>query len=681
MTHFNKRQWTTSQGGCPICRPGTLEGESAWKRRRLSAPVRLGAICGLALGWHSRQNRRGVWSAGETRLRVYKSAGRGGRDHDVVAPGATGTGGSRAVWMVFCASRVSGLARGLRVGLLACLLAAGQSALAASPEAAFGAHGGIASRSPLASEVGAEVLRRGGNAVDAAVATGFALAVTWPSAGNLGGGGFMVIRMADGTIAVNDHREKAPGAATRDLYLDENGQVIEGLSTDSHLAVGVPGSVDGLLAALEKYGTMSREQVVQPAIELAAKGFALPRDLAKGLAGRREQFARYPGSRAAFARPDGSPYETGDVFRQPDLAASLERIKREGRAGFYEGAVADLIVAEMRRGGGLITHEDLASYRSVWRAPVTGSYRGHKIISMPPPSSGGVLLVQMLNMLEPYDIGGMGFGSATVVHHMIEAERRAYADRAEYLGDPDFYPVPIAHLTSKEYARGRFADFNPERASRSTEIGAGAPAPAESPDTTHLSVIDNDGNAVAYTTTLNLGYGSKIVAEGTGILLNNEMDDFSAKPNTPNAFGLIGREANAIAPGKRMLSSMTPALVVKDGATMLATGSPGGSTIITTVFQVIVNVIDHGMAVSEAVGQPRFHHQWLPDRIVHEPLGLSPDTLSLLRAMGHGNLMAFPSGRWIGDANSVVRTEDGVFAMADPRNRGGAVGVNLPADE
>lgn len=559
------------------------------------------------------------------------------------------------------------------------MLLVGQPAWAASPEAVFGADGGIASRSLLASEVGADVLRRGGNAVDAAVAAGFALAVTWPSAGNIGGGGFMVIRLADGTLVANDHREKAPGAATRDLYLDENGEIVPGLSTDSHLAVGVPGSVDGLLEVLEKYGSLSRQQVMQPAIDLATKGFAMPRDLAAGLARRQEQFARYPGSRALFTRPNGSPYEAGDVFRQPDLARSLKRIKRKGRAGFYEGETADLIVAEMQRGGGLITHEDLANYSSVWREPVTGTYRGYQIISMPPPSSGGVLLLQMLNMLEPYNIRGMRFGSAVTVHHMIEAERRAYADRAEYLGDPDFYPVPVAHLTSKEYARTRFADFNPEQASRSAEVGAGAPPPAESPDTTHLSVIDKDGNAVAYTTTLNFAYGSKIVAEGTGMLLNNEMDDFSAKADVPNAFGLTGREANAIAPGKRMLSSMTPVLVVQNGETLLVTGSPGGSTIITTVLQVIVNTIDHGMALSEAVSQPRFHHQWLPDRVVHEPLGLSPDTLSLLGAMGHDNLVVWTFGRGIGDANSVARTKEGVFAMSDPRNAGGAVGVNLRA--
>ena len=590
---------------------------------------------------------------------------------------ARNTGCSRAL-VVLYAHLASGVAPWVRIGLLLWLSAAGQAVLAASPAAVYGAEGAVASRSRLASEVAADMLRQGGNAVDAAVAGGFALAVTWPSAGNLGGGGFMVIRMADGTTATNDHREKAPGKASRDMYQDDNGDVIAGLSTGSHLAVGVPGSVDGLLAVLEKYGTLSRAQVVQPAIDLARQGFALPREMARAFAGRRDQFARYPGSRAVFARADGSPYETGDLFRQPRLADSLERIRQKGRAGFYAGATADLIVAEMQRGGGLITHEDLAGYRSVWREPVTGSYRGYEVISMPPPSSGGVLLIQMLNMLEPYDLGAMGFGSAAAVHHMIEAERRAYADRAEYLGDPDFYPVPVARLTGKEYARARFVDFKAQQASRSADIGAGAPPPAESPDTTHLSVIDKDGNAVAYTTTLNLSYGSKIVAQGTGILLNNEMDDFSAKENTPNAFGLIGREANAIAPGKRMLSSMTPTLLVKDGDTVLATGSPGGSTIITTVFQVVVNTIDHGMALPDAVSQPRFHHQWLPDRIIHEPLGLSPDTLSILRAMGHGNLTAWTYGRGIGDANSVARSADGVFAVADPRNQGGAVGVSLP---
>ena len=561
--------------------------------------------------------------------------------------------------------------------LLIWAILAGSLANAASPPAVFGADGAVASRSPLASEVAADMLRRGGNAVDAAVAGGFALAVTWPSAGNLGGGGFMVIRMADGTITTNDHREKAPGGATRTMYQDDAGNVIAGLSTDSHLASGVPGSVDGLLTVLEQFGTMDRAQVVQPAIDLARDGFPLPREMAEAFARRRDQFAPYPGSAAVFSKADGSNYETGDLFRQPDLAASLERIKAKGRAGFYAGKTAELIVAEMQRGGGLISHADLAAYRSVWREPILGAYRGYEIVSMPPPSSGGVLLVQMLNMLESHDIKGKGFGSASAAHHLIEAERRAYADRAEYLGDPDFYPVPVERLTSRAYARARFADFDHTQASRSADIGAGAPPPDESPDTTHLSVIDREGNAVAYTTTLNLSYGSKIVAEGTGILLNNEMDDFSAKDNAPNAFGLIGRDANAIEPGKRMLSSMTPTLLVKDGEVVLATGSPGGSTIITTVLQVLVNTIDHGMSVADAVRAPRFHHQWLPDRVIHEPFAFSPDTLSVLRALGHKELVTLSYGRGIGDANSVARTDAGVFAVADPRNRGGAVGVSV----
>ena len=561
------------------------------------------------------------------------------------------------------------------VGLVLALLAS-VWAHGASPEAVFGAKGVVASRSPIASEVGAAMLRRGGNAVDAAVATGFALAVTHPSAGNIGGGGFMVIRMADGTLAANDHREKAPAAAFREMFQDEQGNVIDGLSTDSHLAVGVPGSVDGLLRVLAKFGTLDRRTVIEPAVRLAREGFSMPRDTARSLAGRQAAFARHPSSIAVFAKGDGTPYAAGEHFRQPDLADSLERVLERGREGFYAGETADLIVAEMQRGNGLISHADLAAYRSVWREPIRGTYRGHDIVSMPPPSSGGVLLVQMLNMLEPHDIGAMGFGSAAAMHHVIEAERRAYADRAEHLGDADFHPVPVAQLTDKTYARQRFSDFSPQRASRSDAVGAGAAPPPESPDTTHVSVIDKDGNAVAYTTTLNLAYGSKIVAEGTGILLNNEMDDFSAKDNTPNAFGLLGGDANAIAPGKRMLSSMTPTLVVKDGDILLVTGSPGGSTIITTVLQVVMNLIDHGMDLSDAVGRPRFHHQWQPDRVIYEPLGFSPDTLAILEGWGHEQLVPLPFGRGIGDANSALRGADGLHGMSDPRNAGGAVGVN-----
>lgn len=544
---------------------------------------------------------------------------------------------------------------------------------AASPEAVHGRHGMVASRSAIASEVGADIMREGGNAIDAAVATGFALAVVYPDAGNLGGGGFMVIHLSDGRVVTNDHRERAPAAATRDMYLDAKGNVVPGLSTASHLAVGVPGSVAGMLDVLEKYGTLPRKKILAPAIGLAKQGFVLNDDLAAQFAENAEQFRKYPGSAHVFLKRDGAAYLPGDRFKQPELAKTLELISAKGRDGFYVGATADLIVAEMKRGGGVITAKDLADYRSVWREPIKGTYRGYQIYSMAPPSSGGVLLVQMLNMLEPYDLKASGFGSAATIHLMVEAERRAYADRAEYLGDPDFFPVPIAELTAKPYARLRFSDFDATRASVSTSIGPGQIA-HESPQTTHLSVMDSAGNAVAYTTTLNLSFGSKIVVEGAGFLLNDEMDDFSSRENTPNSYGLIGRVANSIEPGKRMLSSMTPTIVVDSkGQVVLATGSPGGSTIITTVLQVIVNVLDHGMDIADAVGMPRFHHQWLPDRVIYEPWGISPDTLKILETRGH-TFVTLPWGRGLGDANSVMRSGDELLGMSDPRNRGGAAG-------
>lgn len=563
----------------------------------------------------------------------------------------------------------------LRGVLILCIAIFASPVQAASHEAVYGDGGMAASRSALASEVGAQIMRQGGNAIDAAVATGFALAVTHPSAGNLGGGGFMVIRLADGTLVTNDHRERAPAGASRDMFLDDQGEVIPDLSTKTHLAAGVPGTVAGLLDVLERYGSLPLKDVISPAIELADKGFVLSYDLSSKLAARLEQFRPHPASLAVFSR-DGKPYRQGERFRQRDLAATLKRIRRAGRAGFYEGRTADLIVAEMERGGGLINHADLNDYTSVWREPIRGTYRGYEIVGMPPPSSGGALVQQMLNMLEPYDIGALGYGSAQAMHLMIEAERRAFADRAEYLGDPDFYEVPVAQLISKEYARARFADVKLDQASRSEDIGAGQ-WPQESPDTTHASFMDAAGNAVAYTTTLNLSYGSKIVVAGAGFLLNNEMDDFSSKPDTPNAYGLLGREANAIAPGKRMLSSMTPTLVLKDGKPLLVTGSPGGSTIITTTLQVILNVLDHGMDLSDAVGKPRFHHQWQPDRIVYERFGVSPDTLAALEAMGHQGLVVLPWGRGLGDANSVMLQDKVLHGMSDPRNDGGAAGVQL----
>jgi gamma-glutamyltranspeptidase/glutathione hydrolase len=557
--------------------------------------------------------------------------------------------------------------------LLGCTLCVG-AVHAVAPKAVIDEGGMVASRSALASEVGAQILADGGNAVDAAVGVGFALAVTYPSAGNLGGGGFMVIHLADGTVIANDHRERAPGAASKDMFLDAEGQLVKGLSTASHLAVGVPGTVAGLLDVLERYGRLDRKRVIQPAIDLAAKGFVLDRDLAAQFARRQEVFAKYPASAAVFSNGD-ELYKMGDRFVQTDLANTLRRIQKHGKDGFYKGASADLLVAEMQRGGGLISHDDLTEYQSSWREPIRGTYRGHEIVSMPPPSSGGILLVQMLNMLEPHDIAAMGYGSAQSVHLMIEAERRAYADRAQHLGDADFYPVPASELISKDYARKRFADFDAKQASLSADIGAGN-IPYESPETTHASVMDKDGNAVAYTTTLNLSYGAKMVVTGAGFLLNNEMDDFSAKENSPNAFGLIGRKANAIEPGKRMLSSMTPTIVRKDGKPILVTGSPGGSTIITTTLQVVMNVIDHGMSLSDAVSSPRFHHQWQPDRVMHETYAFSPDTKALLQSMGHKQLIAIPAfyGSGIGDANSVMSDAQGVQGMADPRNPGAAIG-------
>ena len=545
---------------------------------------------------------------------------------------------------------------------------------AASPEPVRGEAGMVATRSPLASEVGANALAQGGNAIDAAVAAGFALAVTHPAAGNLGGGGFMVVRLASGEVVANDHRERAPAAASRDMYLDDAGEVVAGLSTASHLAVGVPGTVAGLLDAHERYGELDRAAVLDPAIALAEAGFAISRDLASSLAQVLPRMAKYPASMTVFAGADGAAFEVGHVLRQPDLAATLKRIRERGKDGFYQGRTADLLAQEMERGGGLVTREDLAAYRSVWREPIRGEYRGHEIVSMPPPSSGGILLVQMLNMLEGFDLKALGHGAAATVHRMVEVERRAYADRALHLGDADFYPVPVATLIDKGYAAGRLKSFHPNRASLSADIAAGEVA-EESAETTHVSVLDAAGNAVAYTTTLNMGYGAKMVVEGAGFLLNNEMDDFSARPGVANVYGLLGGEANAIEPGKRMLSSMSPTILLRDGEPVLVTGSPGGSTIITTVLQIIVNVLDHDMSLSEAVAAPRFHHQWQPDRIVVERFGLSPDTVAALEAMGHGNLMVLPPGRHIGDANSVMRVDGELLGMADPRNAGAAAGI------
>ena len=528
----------------------------------------------------------------------------------------------------------------------------------------YAANGMVASQEQLATAVGVDILRRGGNAVDAAVAVGFALAVTLPAAGNLGGGGFMMVHdAASGETVAIDYREMAPGGATRDMFLNVDGDADPNLSRFTPLAVGVPGTVAGLALALEEYGTMPLAEVLAPAIALAEDGFEVTAELSQSLKRSRERLTRWPSTAAIFYHSDGRAYEPGEILRQPDLAASLRLIAAEGPDAFYEGAIADAIAAEMRRSGGIITRDDLAAYEAKLRAPVTGSYRGTDIQSMPPPSSGGTHVVQILNILEGYDIAAHGAGSAASIHLMAEAMKRAYADRSEYLGDSDFVDVPVAGLTDKDYATELRALIDPEQATPSEAIGHGDPFAYESDQTTHFSVVDAAGNAVSNTTTLNFSYGVGLVAEGTGILLNNEMDDFSAKPGVPNAFGLIGGDANAVEAGKRPLSSMSPTIVLKDGTVFLVTGSPGGSRIITTVLQVILNVIDHGMNVAEAAAAPRIHHQWLPDELRVED-GLSPDTVRLLEAMGHNVVVKST----MGSTQSILRREDGaLFGASDPR--------------
>jgi len=532
-------------------------------------------------------------------------------------------------------------------------------------------NGMVSSRSDIASEVGKNILEQGGNAIDAAVAVGFALAVAYPSAGNIGGGGFMVLRTADGQVYTQDAREKAPLTANRDMFLDSDGEFDRQLSRNSLQASGVPGSVAGLLDALERFGTMSREQVLAPAIQLAEEGIVLNEDLAGQFQNNLSTFQQYPASLEIFTNNDSS-YQAGELWLQPDLASTLKLISANGRDGFYKGPVADMLVTSMQAHDGLISHSDLESYEPIWREPVHGTYRGYDIWSMPAPSSGGVLLVQMLNMLEAYNLSEFGWGSAETVHLMVEAQRRAYADRAEHLGDPDFYNVPSALLTSKQYARQRFSDFDPEAASLSDDIGAGN-WPQESTQTTHYSIIDAAGNAIAVTTTLNASYGNKFVVPGAGFLLNNEMDDFSSKPNTANGFGLLGGVANEIQPSKRMLSSMSPTIITQGDNVFLVTGSPGGSTIINTVLQVIVNAIDHGMNVEDAVSSPRFHHQWQPNIIRYEPDAMTDQAIAELRAMGHQGLSR--SRFSLGDANSIMMTNDAFEGVSDPRNAGGTAGL------
>ncbi|MEM8547880.1 MAG: gamma-glutamyltransferase [Pseudomonadota bacterium] len=535
---------------------------------------------------------------------------------------------------------------------------------AARQHAAIDRRGMVATQNAIATEVGAAVLAEGGNAVDAAVAAGLALAVTLPRAGNVGGGGFMLVHLAESgeTIAI-DYREKAPAAATRDMFLGPDGDVDNAEARFSVRSAGVPGTVAGLHHAQTRYGTLAWADVVAPAIALAEEGIVVSADLASALARRRERFSRHPASLAKFFKSDGSAYVAGDRWRQPALARTLRLIAENGPDGFYKGDVADLIVDFMEETGGLITHADLENYTVAEREPVVGEYRGYEIVSMPPPSSGGVLLVQMLNVLEQFDLATSEFGSARTMHLMIEAMRTAYADRSRHLGDPDFHTEDIGWLTSAAYARKIADDIDLERARKSADVAPGVNQSYESPDTTHYSVMDAYGNAVANTYTLNFSYGSGITVPGAGFLLNNEMDDFSAKPDTPNGYGLLGGDANAIAPGKRPLSSMTPTLVLRDGEPWLVTGSPGGSTIITIVLQIILNVIDHGMAPLDAVAAPRFHHQWLPDAVFFET-GFSPDTRALLKQMGHD--IRLRRGM-MGSAQTILFDGQYFRGAADPR--------------
>ena len=533
--------------------------------------------------------------------------------------------------------------------------------------------GMVVSQRKIASEVGAQILKEGGNAVDAAVATGLALAVVLPRAGNLGGGGFMIIHLKeeDRNIAI-DYREKAPSGAFRDLFLDENGNYDKKKAQFSLLSAGVPGSVAGFHHALMNYGTLSWEEVLKPAIRLAEEGFEIPHDLANTLASKRYR-ARLSSNEAAakvFYKEDKSLYKAGETLVQNDLANTLRQLSEFGPDAFYKGEIAKLIIKEMERNGGLITLEDLSNYQIAERKPLNGQYKDYKIVSMPPSSSGGTHLIQMLNMLEEFPIKEMGFGSAESIHILAEVMKRAYADRSKYLGDTDFYKVPSS-LTSKDYAKSLNAFISKDKITPSDEISAGNPFPYESPDTTHFSVMDSFGNAVSNTYTLNFSYGSGMMIPGTGMLINNEMDDFSSKPGTPNGYGLLGSEANAIEGNKRPLSSMTPTIIFKNDEPYMVFGSPGGSRIITTVLQVALNVMDHDMNIAQAVHSPRIHHQWLPEILMIES-GFGPDTERLLTEKGY---KLYPSST-MGSVQAIMKEGDYFYGSADPRRP--SAGVAIP---
>lgn len=533
-------------------------------------------------------------------------------------------------------------------------------------------HGMVVSSERHASEVGVQILRSGGNAVDAAIATGFALAVTHPSAGNIGGGGFMIVYTAKGEITAFNFREKAPAAAHAKMYLDENGVYSDPINHDGYLSIGVPGTVAGFFLAHQKLGSKPMRELLAPAIKLAEQGFPVSWGLHEDFSDLAEEFSKYPASAHVFLKNGKEVYQPGEIWKQPDLARTLRRIQANGRDGFYKGETARLVAAAMRKHGGLITEADLANYQAQERQPIHGTYRGYDIYSMSPPSSGGTAVVEMLNILEGFDLRAAGFASAQHVHLLAEAMRRAFADRARYLGDPDFNPdMPITKLTSKEYAAQLRKSISLNQASPSDPVTFNEAY--ESTETTHYSVVDAAGNAVVVTYTLEYGYGSRIVAEGTGFLLNNEMGDFNPQPGRTDSTGLIGTPPNIVAPGKRMLSSMTPTIVAKDGKPYLLIGSPGGRTIINTVLQVIVNVIDFDMDISEAVAAPRIHHQWLPNRLRIEEFGISKDTERLLQMFGH-RVSISRSSRSQGSAMGIIiDPKTGLrLGASDPRAADGA---------
>ncbi len=513
----------------------------------------------------------------------------------------------------------------------------------------------------LANEIGQKVLEEGGNAIDAAVAVGYALAVVHPAAGNIGGGGFAVIHLANGENITLDFREKAPINATRDMYLDENKEVIQDASVIGYLAAGVPGTVAGMSEMLDKYGTKKLSDLIEPAIKLAQNGFQITDRQAETMLEVKDEFAKFASSKKYFLKNDGSTYKGGEILIQKDLANTLKLIQKEGPKAFYEGAIADLIVKDMKRNGGIITKEDLKNYKPVWRKPVVGNYRGYDIISMAPPSSGGIHIIEILNIMENANIGDMGFGSISTISLMTEAMRQAYADRSEYLGDPDFVKVPVEKLIDKDYAKSIFKKINLNRATPSKNVKPGLGK--ESNNTTHYSVADKWGNAVSVTYTINASYGSAAAVDGAGFLLNNEMDDFSIKPGVPNIYGLVGGDANAIEPNKRPLSSMSPTIILKDGKLFMVVGSPGGARIITTVLQVISNVIDHKMNISEAVSAPRFHMQWLPDEIRIEKFGMTKDTIKALENKGY-KIVELPD---MGDVNAILIDDNIFYGTMDPR--------------